>query len=62
MCLEDINEKASGYGNHNDACIVIKKATAIYKIAYHIQTVWPIQLEILNLHLWCDDASNEIQN
>ena len=37
MRLEDITEKLSGNGNHNEVYVVIQ-ATAIYRIANHIQT------------------------
>ena len=52
----------SGYGNHNEVYVVIIKGNC------NIQNCLPhpngstILTEILNLHLWCDDPLNEIQN
>ena len=38
--LEDIIQKVSSYGNLNEDYVVSIIATAIHKMACHIQTVW----------------------
>ena len=61
MRLEDINEKVSGDGNHNEIYVVIIGNCNKQNCLPHPNGLTN-STEILNLHFWCDDPSNEIQN
>ena len=59
LCLGDINEKVSGYGNHNHSL-----NSNLYRQLQYTKLLTKLKrfdylTEIVKLYLWCGDPSNE---